>query len=370
MLFAVDDRPHVGGLVERIADLQRAEPTDQAVEYLVVDVLMQEETRSGRAALALASEARSEKQSVDEVVVDGIRKDDRGVLAAEFERDVGQTFSRLAADAAAHLGGAGEGDLVDSRMRRERGSDEASATGQRVDYASGEVPVAHLREQQDGQRGVIRGLEDHGVSRGERGRHFEAGDHERRVPRQDAGDHAKRLKSGVLQLVVAGRQGRPFDFSGDAREISEQCDEGRHLRASLGTQRVTGVKGRQASEVFRPCLDLVGDAGESSRPFGEVSCPPVGERCPGRSHRPVDILHPRRRNPADHAAAMGRVGDLAPLPRGRMHLLPANPHRLIGSGSGRIGVDGAIEECGVGHAAVPNGLGGLADREIWLIARL
>jgi len=85
--------------------------------------------------------------------------------------------------------------------------------------------------------------------------------------------------------------------------------------------------------------------------------------------RSVDLYQSRRRNPPNHTAAMGGVGNLAPLPRGRVHPLPADPHGLTGSGVGQIRIGGAVEECGVGRATVPVSSKSLTDRKVWRIEK-
>jgi hypothetical protein len=84
---------------------------------------------------------------------------------------------------------------------------------------------ADLRHQEDGQRRVLGGLEDDGVPRGQGGRDLEAGDHQRRVPREDRADDPERLLPGVLQLRSPGRQCRALHLPRYPAEVAEQVDQ-------------------------------------------------------------------------------------------------------------------------------------------------
>ena len=84
-LLAADDRPHVGGLVERIADLQGGQLCCELREEGLEDRTVEEQTRSGGTRLALARHPHSCNHPVHRAVVIGIREDQGGALASKLQ---------------------------------------------------------------------------------------------------------------------------------------------------------------------------------------------------------------------------------------------------------------------------------------------
>src|SRR5690606_21959696 len=76
-LLLVDDRAHVRLFVERVADLELRRLVGELLEEVVEDVGVEEETRAGRARLALTCEAHGRNNAVDDPVLIRVRIDDR-----------------------------------------------------------------------------------------------------------------------------------------------------------------------------------------------------------------------------------------------------------------------------------------------------
>jgi hypothetical protein len=132
-------------------------------------------------------------QAFDGAVDIGVVEDDVGGLAAQLEREGFARAGRRLADAAAHGGGAGEGDLGDAGMLDDRLPRRAVA-GDDVDDALRQPGLpADIGEKQRGERGVFCGFQDHRVSRGERGRDLPRQHQEREVPRDDLAADAERF---------------------------------------------------------------------------------------------------------------------------------------------------------------------------------
>ena len=90
-------------------------------------------------------------------------------LAAELERHRAKQAATGRSDRATHVGGPGEGDLVDAGVIHERDS-SVRATGDEVDHAVRHARSLHRVDQQpDRHRGLRAGLEDHGAPREQAG---------------------------------------------------------------------------------------------------------------------------------------------------------------------------------------------------------
>ena len=110
---------------------------------------------------------------IDDLEV-GVLEHDVRALAAELERDLLQVARRRLHDQLADLGRAGEGDLVDRVVRRERRAGVAEA-GHDVDHPCGQPGLLHeLAEAQRRQRRLLGGLQHHGQPAASAGPSFHA----------------------------------------------------------------------------------------------------------------------------------------------------------------------------------------------------
>src|SRR5262249_1674294 len=116
-----DERTHVGLWVEPRANLDLLCFGRHAFDDLVEDVLVRIEPRSGAAALAVIEEDRAGGAGNCRADV-RVAKNDRGRLAAEFERYLLQIAGRGFDDELADFGRSGERNLVDIVVGRERGA--------------------------------------------------------------------------------------------------------------------------------------------------------------------------------------------------------------------------------------------------------
>src|SRR6185503_18582375 len=83
-LLPAHDRAHVVRLVERIADLEFAQLRRKLLEERVEHALVQEETRSCGAGLALPRETHRRDDAVRRLFSVGVREEDLRALAAEL----------------------------------------------------------------------------------------------------------------------------------------------------------------------------------------------------------------------------------------------------------------------------------------------
>ena len=104
-------------------------------DELVVDLLFDEYSRSGAAALALI-EKQAEVSALYRFIQVGVREDDVRALAAQFQSDALQIgFRGSFHDRMPDLGGAGECHLVHVHMARDGGAGRGAESRQQVDHA-------------------------------------------------------------------------------------------------------------------------------------------------------------------------------------------------------------------------------------------
>src|SRR5438270_10348529 len=94
------ERAHLGPLVERVAEPDRAGELEKAFEERVGDPLVEDEPRPGDAGLTLVVEDR-EGAAADRRPEIGVLEDDVGALAAELELNPLEIARRRLDDAAA-----------------------------------------------------------------------------------------------------------------------------------------------------------------------------------------------------------------------------------------------------------------------------
>ena len=200
----------------------------------------------------------------------------------------------------ADLGRPGERDLVNARMRHQRGAGRPS-TGRHVQDSRREPGLlTDLSQQQRGQRGGLGWLEHAGVAGGECGRQLPRGHQQREVPRDHLAGYpqrpGRRPEPGVLQLV------------GPARVVEEVRRGQRDVDVAGFLDRLAVVEALQHRELAGPLLQQPGDPVQVLGPLGA-------------GHRPPDALVGGARG-GNGAVDVGlaRVGDLRQrLLGGRVH---------------------------------------------------
>ena len=171
---------------------QRLEPALQLRDRLLVDRLLHEQARAGAADVALV-EVDPVDDPLDRLVERGVVEDDVRGLAAELERQLRAGAGELALDRLAHLGRAGERDLVHVVVLDERGA-RAAVAGDDVDDSRRQLGLAaDVGEEERGQRRRLGRLQDDRVPGRERRRDLPRQHQEREVPGDDLAGDAERL---------------------------------------------------------------------------------------------------------------------------------------------------------------------------------
>ena len=132
-----------------------------------------------------------------------VAEDDKRRLAARLESDVLHRPRGHLHDLLTGGRGAREGDLVDVGMVDERGASDAAQAIDDVDDTRREAGfLDEVGEVEDAEGGLFGGLQDDGVSAGERGAQLPGGHGQREVPGDDLADDADGLAQSVGEFLM------------------------------------------------------------------------------------------------------------------------------------------------------------------------
>ena len=275
-------------------DRQRAKRRREPLEQLVVARALDQQPAARRARLPGVLHDRVDDHR-DRRVEIGVGEHDLRTLAAELERHRAVALRRFLRDQRAGRRRAGERQVVDARMLREREPGLAAEPGDDVERAVGEAGAGReLGDAQERQARVLGRLDDARVARRERAAHAAPEDLHRVVPRDDVAGDAVRL--APRQHRVAGRVGNRLAVQLVGRAAVElevaraRDDVGARLLhrlaaiARLEPRELVGVVGDRARERHEPAALL--DRRELA--------PRAVERRARGAHGRVDV-RPRRR---------------------------------------------------------------------------
>ena len=190
-------RSHLGGGVERVADLDFGNTGYGALDELVKDGFVDEGARGAGADFALVEgeEGKAFEGLVEEVivVVHDVGHEDVGGLATELEGLGDDGFGRILHDEAAGGGLSGEGDLGDARVAGEGLADFAAGAGDHVDHACGNDVRDERDEDEEAERGVGGRLDDGAVAGSDGGGDLPRSHQQREIPGDDLADDAHGL---------------------------------------------------------------------------------------------------------------------------------------------------------------------------------
>lgn len=159
-----------GRRVEWVTNLVLLGAGLEGLDELVVDALLDVDTGTSAAALAVVEED-AEVDPGDGVLDISIVEDNVGGLATELEGDLLQVGASSGLhDGSADNGGAGECNLVNVHVGGDGGTSNLSETRDDVDDSWGETSLLNqLSEDETGKRGLLSGLQDDGVTSGKGG---------------------------------------------------------------------------------------------------------------------------------------------------------------------------------------------------------
>jgi hypothetical protein len=278
-LHGIDDGADVGGLVERVADAQA--PPSARFSFAVrasATRFLHQNARARAADLALVEPDRID-HALDRGIEIGVVEDDEGRLAAQFERQGLARAGGGAADRAADLGRAGEGDLVDLRGHQRRAG--PAVAGDDVDHARGQPGLdADLGKGQRGERRVFGRFQHHGVARGERRGDLPGQHQQREVPRDDLPADAERAEAGKFLVQQLGPAG----------VVVEMPRHKRHVDVAALADRLAVVERLQHGKQAGALLHMAGQRIEVARALVARQRSPGGLGGAGGSNGGGDII--------------------------------------------------------------------------------
>ncbi len=245
---------------------------------------------------------------LDRLVERRVVEDDVRGLAAELEREPLAAAGEAALDLLAHLGRAGEGDLVDGCLHERRAG--GAVPGQDVHDAGGQLGLA--QDVAEGERGQWRrlGRLEHGrVAGGERGSELPGEHQEREVPGDDLADHPEWPRTPVEESVL--------ELVGPARVVEEVRRGERQVDVARLLDRLAAVERLEHRELARALLQDARDAEEVLGALASRQARPGREGLPRGGDRGGDVLG-------------SGLGDL-----GERLLVPGRERREVAAGPGR-----------------------------------
>ena len=261
----------------------------------------------------------------------GVGEHDVRRLAAQLQRDLLQVARRGLDDQLADLGGAGEGDLVDVRVRGQRRAGRLAVAGHDVDHAVGKPASMISSPRRSAVSGVCSaGLSTTVLPAGQRRPQLPGGHQQREVPRDDLPDHADRLAQRVgVEHRARGvghrqRDRVALDLGGPAGHVVEQLGGQRHVDRAGDADRLAVVEGLQLGELLQVLDDQVAELPDQPPPLGRRSSPATARsRTPAAPPAPPGRCRPRRPARTRPAArrwpdyGSGRSAPTSPSPTSR-----------------------------------------------------
>jgi hypothetical protein len=234
-----------------------ATPLHQPVEHPLVCI----ETRTGGAALTHIEEDRA-RRAADRNIHVGVGEDDGRRFAAEFQRYLLQIAGGRLDDQLADFGRAGECNLVDVRMRRQRRAGGLAKPGQDIDDAIGETGFLNkLPEAQCAERRLLGRLQDDRAAGRQCRRNLPRRHHQWEVPRDDLPDDADRFAQGI-GMPVAGRGDgdcRAVDLGRPAGHVPQDLVRTRQVDIARVADRLAVVERLEFGNLIGVAFEKIGE---------------------------------------------------------------------------------------------------------------
>ena len=279
----------VGG--EGVTDLVLGGTLPEAGNELVVDALLDQQARTGAAALAVVEEDTKVRPG-DGVVNVSVLEDDVGGLATQLKSDLLEVaLGSGLEDGTTDHGGTGEGHLVNVHVAGDGGTSNTTETRDDVDHTRGEASLLdQLTHVQTGERGLLGSLHDNGVTGRHGGGNLPGPHEEREVPGDDLTADTNGLVAGVAKGIGVGVNGLAVDLVGPSGVVANAANGVAHV--DLGNvESLAVVSSLESSQVVNFPLHQVGQLGQQAAAFGGGHLAPGAlESLAGRGDGSVDIL--------------------------------------------------------------------------------
>ena len=189
-------------------------------------------------------------------------------LAAKLKRHRNDVLGGSALDDLADRHRAGEGDVVDARMRGEGGASLIAEARHDVERAVGQAGfLGDLGEGDGGEAGLFGRLQDDGIAHCERAADRAAEHLHGVVPRDDVAGNAMRLAQRVDGVAIEIGDSLAHDFVGGAAVKFHIAGEGESIGARL-LQRLADIQCFYAGEIVDALEHEASDTGKDAAAFG------------------------------------------------------------------------------------------------------
>ena len=205
----------------------------QALQQGLVNGALHQQARTGRAGLASVLHDGVDNGRQHRVQI-GIGKHNLRAFAAQLQRDRAVAFGGDLLYQRAHRRAAGEADVRNAGVARQRVAHLVAIAGDEVERASRKAHIGRqLRHMQQAEAGVFRRLDHAGVASGQRRAHAAAKNLHRVVPRHDVAGHAMRLAPGQRAEAVGAGNGLAVQLVAGAGIELEVARQRQHIGARL-----------------------------------------------------------------------------------------------------------------------------------------
>ena len=195
-----------------------------------------------------------------------------------------------------------ERDLVDARMRHERGAGRLAVAGEDVDHARREAGLDDAaRPSRSAVSGVCSaGFSMHGAAGRERRAELPRRHHERKVPRNDLRDDADRLAARVrvdapaLRAADRNVDRRAFDLRGPAGHVAEVVARAGHVDDAGHLLGLAVVDALELRELVGVLVDEIGEPPDAAPRAAPAACVAHGPRSNASRARPRRLCRRRR----------------------------------------------------------------------------
>ncbi len=306
-----------------MAGLDLLDALDRLFHELVIDRLLHERAAGAGTDFALVQGKHGEtfERLVEEIVIFGhdVSKENVRRFATEFQRHRNDVFRRVLHDEPARRRLAGEGDLGDALVLRQRLSSFDTETVDDVEHAGRQDVGDDVGEHHDACRGLLGRFHHNAIAGGESRGKLPRRHQQREVPRDDLSDDAERLMEMIGDRGVVEFREAALLREDTAGEIAEMIDDERHVGSGRLADRLAVVdrfgEREQVELAFEPVGDLVQEAGALRRRgiapglaggvrgvqrqfdvFGRRACH-LAERLAGDRAYVVEVLAFDRRDP-------------------------------------------------------------------------
>lgn len=260
---------------EGVAELVGSGALLEAGNELVVDALLDQDTGTGAAALAVVEED-TEVGPRDSVIDVGVVEDNVRGLATQLQSDLLQVaLGGGLENHTTNQGRTGEGNLVDIHVAGDSSTGDTAEAREDINHTSGEASfLDELGGIETRHGGLLSSLEDNDVT-GSDGRSNLPGPHQKReVPGDDLTTDTNGLVAGVGKRLRVGVNGLAVNLIGPATVVAKAAGGGGNIALSHG-EGLAVVKGFNSSQDVAITLEEVGQLDEEAATFGGSDLAPL-----------------------------------------------------------------------------------------------